>query len=240
MARFLYQAKNNQGRVTQGVIEGSTETEVRNKLQQMNLQVVRVGPSGATAVRRAAPKSSSGKSFFGRKVNSKILGEGLRPGLLKDSALKVKSSIETGRRLADSMAQMPNVFDRLYCNMIQAGEEAGILDSILNRLAIYIEKSEKIKRQIKGAMVYPAVIIAVAILVISGILVFIIPKFSEFFASAGKEPPMLTQMVVALSQAVTKKWYMWFWGQFYLSTTFKVLAVISGKPFCFEPQQLES
>jgi type IV pilus assembly protein PilC len=101
------------------------------------------------------------------------------------------------------------VFDKLYVNMIQAGEEAGILDSILNRLAIYMEKSEKIKGQVKGAMVYPAVILVVAGIVISGILVFIIPKFNEFYSSAGKAPPALTQMVVNLSNSLVQKWYMY-------------------------------
>lgn len=233
MAKFNYQAKNTAGKLTQGEIEATSVTEARNKLQQMNMQVMQLS-SKTAQVRKSA--SNSGLGMFAPRVKSKdlqiftrqfatlinagipvvdalkILGEGLRPGLLKESALKVKSSIETGRRLADSMAMIPNVFDRLYCNMIQAGEEAGILDSILNRLAVYMEKSEKIKGQIKGAMVYPLVIIIVAIVVISGILVFIIPKFQEFFSSAGKEPPMLTQMVVNLSHGLTNHWYFYIGG----------------------------
>ncbi len=230
MARYVYQAKNLTGQVMQGEVEAKSESEVRVKLQQMNMQTLRVIPKSQVGIRKSA---SASPSLFSKKVNSKdmqiftrqfatlinagipvvdalkILGEGLRPGLLKDSALKVKQSIETGRRLADSMAMIPTVFDRLYCNMIQAGEEAGILDGILNRLAIYMEKSQKIKSQVKGAMIYPAVIIAVAILVISGILVFIIPKFQEFFAANGKAPPMLTQMVVKLSQAMIHNWYIY-------------------------------
>lgn len=231
MARYNYQAKNLSGQVMQGEVEAKSETEVRAKLQKMNMQVLRVGMKGQSA---AKPSTSTG--LFAPKVKSKdmqiftrqfatlinagipvvdalkILGEGLRPGLLKDSAMKVKQSIETGRRLAESMALVPNVFDRLYCNMIKAGEEAGILDGILNRLATYMEKSEKIKSQVKGAMVYPTVIIFVAIIVISGILVFIIPKFQEFFNANGKAPPMLTQVVVQLSKSMIKNWYMYIAG----------------------------
>ena len=227
MAKFNYQAKSSGGKITQGEIEATSVTEARNKLQQMNMQVVQVSSRSGGGTRKGAAKVG----FFSPRVKSKdlqiftrqfatlinagipvvdalkILGEGLRPGLLKESSMRVRTSIETGRRLADSMGMIPNVFDRLYCNMIQAGEEAGILDSILNRLAIYMEKSEKIKGQIKGAMVYPLVIIVVAILVITGILVFIIPKFQEFFNSAGKAPPMLTQVVVTISHALINHWY---------------------------------
>lgn len=232
MPRFNYQAKNSVGQLTQGEMDGNSETEVRNRLQQMNLQTLRVSP------KPVAGKKIEGSyaAFFAPKVNSKdlqiftrqlatlvnagvpvvdglkILSDGLRPGILKDSALKVKNSIESGKRLADSMAMHPAVFDRLYCNLIQAGEEAGILDSILLRLAIYMEKSEKIKGQIKGAMAYPIIIICVALIVISGILVFIIPKFQEFFGSMGKEPPALTAMVVTLSNTMIHNWYLFLGG----------------------------
>ncbi|MFZ4405059.1 MAG: type II secretion system F family protein, partial [Pseudobdellovibrionaceae bacterium] len=138
-----------------------------------------------------------------------ILSEGLRPGLLKDASSKVKNLIETGKRLAEAMSAVPNVFDRLYVNMIKAGEEAGVLDVILQRLAAYMEKSEKIKGQVKGAMIYPVLIIAVAFIVITGILVFIIPKFQEFYSSAGTAPPALTQMVVNLSHSLVARWYVY-------------------------------
>src|SRR5690606_41879170 len=100
---------------------------------------------------------------------------------------------------------VPAVFGKFYVNMIHGGEEAGILDSILQRLAAYMEKSEKLKGQVKGALVYPAVIVVVAMIVIAGILVFIIPRFTEFFTSAGKEPPWLTMQVVNLSHSMTEK-----------------------------------
>ena len=114
----------------------------------------------------------------------------------------------------------PTVFDRLYVNMLKAGEEAGILDNILNRLAVYLEKSEKIKKQIKSAMVYPIMIISIAIIVVTGILVFIIPKFQELYKNSGKELPELTKIVIAMSQFAINKWYM-------------LVAAIVGIPFLF-------
>ncbi len=233
MPKYNYQVKNLSGQVMQGEVEAKSETEVRSKLQKMNMQVLRVGVKGqavarATAAAPASLFSPSVKSKdlqiftrqFATLINAgipvvdalRILSEGLRSGLLKDSAVKVRLSIETGRRLAESMAMIPSVFDRLYCNMIKAGEEAGILDGILNRLATYMEKSEKIKSQVKGAMVYPIVIIVVAIIVISGILVFVIPKFQEFFNANGKAPPLLTQAVVTISQSMIKNWYLYIVG----------------------------
>ncbi|MGZ3768057.1 MAG: type II secretion system F family protein [Bdellovibrio sp.] len=239
MAKFRYQAKNAQGQLVQGEIDANSQQEAIVRLRAQQLLPVRLAPAGAG---KSGVGNSSG--LFAARVNGrdlqiftrqfatlinagipvvdslKILSEGLRPGLLKEASAQVKTSIESGKRLADAMAQVPNVFDKLYVNMIQAGEEAGILDGILQRLAGYMEKSQKIKSQIKGALVYPIVIIAVAAIVIAGILVFIIPKFMEFFASSGKEPPALTKMVVALSNSMIHKWYFYLLGVVVLPVMF--------------------
>lgn len=225
MARFSYAAKNRAGQVTRGEIEANSDAEVRVRLRSQGLEAMSVARA---SVAKGAPqvgmfsarvKSKDLQIFtrqFATLINAgipvvdslKILGEGMRPGVLREAAGHVRNQIEGGRRLAESMAQRPAAFDKLYCNMIQAGEEAGILDSILGRLAIYLEKSEKIKNQVKGALVYPAVIIVVSAAVISGILIFIIPRFQEFYASGGKEPPALTMFVVGISNALVKYWYM--------------------------------
>lgn len=224
MARYSYTAKNMKGQTLQGEIEAANDNEARVRLRAQQLVPLRLVVSGRSAKPTNggifAPKvKSKDLQIFTRQfatlINAgipvvdalKILSEGLRPGLLKEASAKVKVQIENGKRLADAMSNTTGVFDRLYVNMIQAGEEAGILDTILGRLAVYMEKSEKTKGQVKGAMIYPAVILIVAALVISGILIFIIPKFNEFYSSAGKAPPALTQMVVALSDALVHKWY---------------------------------
>ncbi len=232
MGKFAYQARKKTGEATQGEIDASNETEVRIKLRAMGLEVSQVISKAQMSARRAPPPTP-GFTLFRPKVKGKdlqvftrqfatlinagipvvdalkILSEGMGPGPLRDASAKVKTAIENGRTLADSMAQHPFVFDRLYCNMVQAGEQAGIMDGILNRLAQYIEKAEKIKSQVKGAMVYPGVIICVAVLVISGILMFIIPKFESFFAASGKAPPALTMMVVNLSHSMVDRWYLY-------------------------------
>jgi len=231
MAKFAYQAKNQAGQVVSGEIDAGSIQEAMIRLRAQQMIPTRIVPNA-----KARAAAGQGSGLFAARVNSKdlqvftrqfatlinagipvvdslkILSEGLRPGLLKEASAQVKASIESGRRLADAMAQVPAVFDRLYVNMIQAGEEAGILDGILNRLAVYMEKSEKLKGQIKGALIYPVVILVVAGLVIAGILVFIIPKFQDFYSSSGKEPPMLTQLVVDLSHSMVAQWYLYVGG----------------------------
>ena len=229
MARYLYQAKMINGKVVQGELDATDEDQARVKLRAQQLIPVKFIVAGENT--RAAGKSNVTKvGFFTPKVDPKdlkvftrqlstlinagipvvdalkLLSDGARVGVLKDAVAKIKTQIENGRRLADAMAMSPNVFDKLYCNMVKAGEEAGILDGILDRLSIYMEKSEKIKGQIKGAMVYPTAIIFVAILVITGILVFIFPKFAELYANAGSEPPALTMAIQNLSSFIINNW----------------------------------
>ncbi len=222
MPRFHYQAKNATGQVVNGEMEAASQQEAIVRLRAQQLVPLKISGMGSAQVGPGLfSQGVKGKDLqiftrqFATLINAgipvvdslKILSEGLRPGLLKESSARVKQSIESGRRLSDSMGQIPQVFDRLYVNMIQAGEETGILDSILQRLATHMEKSEKIRGQVKGALVYPAVIIFVAIAVISGILIFIIPKFTEIFTASGKEPPWLTTQVVNLSHLLVDRWY---------------------------------
>lgn len=229
MARYAYQAKNKAGLITQGEIQANTEAEARTRLRVQQMDVVRI-------VSLAGPgKASKQKpvSMFSPKVNSKdlqifirqfatlvnagisvvdglkILSEGLRPGPLREAASEIKTTIEGGKKLYEAVAQHSHIFDRLFVNMVRAGEEAGILDTILQRLSTYIEKSEKIKSQVKGAMIYPAVILSVAALVIMGILIFVIPKFQEFYGKNGGELPALTQAVVNVSNSLKTNWYIY-------------------------------
>lgn len=222
MPKFKYQARTVGGQNINGEIEAPNQQEVVTRLRAQKLIPLRVMPmSGITNSFFVSKVNSKDLQIFTRQFSTlinagvpvvdslKILSEGLRPGLLKQASAQVKTSIESGANLADAMMKVPNVFDKLYCNMIAAGEAAGILDGILHRLALYMEKSEKIKGQVKGALVYPVVIMLVAIIVISGILVFVIPKFMEFFVSSGQEPPALTSMVVALSKSLISRWYLY-------------------------------
>ena len=230
MAKFLYQAKSLTGGMKSGVVDATNEMEARVKIKSMKMDPVKIisagGGSGAKNLGeiqlfKATTITPKELQVFTRQLSTlvnagipvvdglRILIDGTRAGVLKDALTRVKSDIETGKRLSTALASHPKIFDRLYCNLVEAGEEAGILDQILNRLAVYIEKNQKIKAQVKGALVMPIVIIGFAIAVITGILVFVMPKLREVFEAGGKELPGLTQAVINLSDNIIANWYVY-------------------------------
>jgi type IV pilus assembly protein PilC len=235
MANYIYQARTINGKLTQGKVEANDEADARIKLRSKQLILVKLTISSAQQNKDSefeeyikkllAPKIETKelKIFtrqFATLINAgipiadalKILSEGQASRLLKETLMQVRTSIEMGRKLSESMMVHDRVFDRLYCNLIQAGEQAGILDTILLRLSTYIEKNEKIKSQVKGALVMPVLILFVAFAVITGIIVFIIPKFQSFYSSSGKSLPMLTQMIIDLSNNLRSKWFLYIIG----------------------------
>jgi type IV pilus assembly protein PilC len=131
-----------------------------------------------------------------------ILGKQQDNKTFKKILVQVKEDVESGSTFADALKKHPKAFDELYVNLVAAGEIGGILDTILNRLAAYIEKALKLKKQVKSAMTYPATIIGIATVVISVILVFVIPSFEKMFADFGGELPMPTQVVINLSNFI--------------------------------------
>lgn len=133
-----------------------------------------------------------------------ILSNQLDDAGLRAVSRSVKIKIEEGMRFADALKEYPKVFDELYVNLIVAGEEGGMLDTVLMRLANYIEKSEKLKKKVKSALIYPSSIVVVAIAVVLVLLLFVIPVFENMFSSFGKALPLPTQMVINLSHFVKK------------------------------------
>jgi len=125
----------------------------------------------------------------------------------KETLLKVKGDVEAGSTFADALRKHPVVFNDLFCNLVAAGEAGGILDTILNRLAAYIEKSMNLKKKVKGAMVYPAAVMVVALVVVGALLLFVIPVFQKMFADMGGTLPGFTQLVINISQVLRSFWW---------------------------------
>ncbi len=139
----------------------------------------------------------------------KILEGQQKPGVLKNSLMDVVEDIEGGSTLSEAMGKHPKAFDRLYCNMVKAGEAGGALEAILQRLADFKEKSQTLKRRVKGAMIYPIVVIFVATAIVGFILYFIIPKFKVIFLDFGVDlPPMTTFLIDASDFIIQKFWVM--------------------------------
>tara|TARA_B100001248_G_scaffold260601_1_gene249287 strand:- start:396 stop:1604 length:1209 start_codon:yes stop_codon:yes gene_type:complete len=249
---YVFQAKIPGGKVVKGEVNAASETEARVKIRAQNLVPVRLVVKGQKAASNAAGGFSGSVSSkdlqvmtrqFATLINSgipvvqslEILSDGSKNQLLKKTLRKIRDDISQGRRLGEAMTPHRKVFDKLYVNLVKAGEEGGILDTILNRLAIYIEKAEKIKSKIKGAMFYPIGVLFVSAIVISVIMVFVIPKFEELFKSSGRELPGLTQLVIEMSQFCRDYWYMMIGGVIAAVFAFKQFySTPSGKAFMDE------
>jgi type IV pilus assembly protein PilC len=138
----------------------------------------------------------------------KIMADQTDNATLKNMLRDINNSVQSGATLSDALRKFPMHFDSLYCNLVAAGETAGILDTILKRLAEYIEKAEKLKRKVKGALAYPLIVMGVGVVVMLVIMIFVIPTFEEMFASFGKELPGLTQLVIDISRVIINQWYL--------------------------------
>lgn len=139
-----------------------------------------------------------------------ILGTNHENKAVREVLLGVKESVESGGTLADGMAKFPNAFDDLYVNMVRAGEGGGILDIILERLSVQLEKTMKLKREVKTAMIYPSVVVSAAVIVTCILLIFVIPTFADLFNDFGSGLPLPTQIVLNISDFFVQNWYIIF------------------------------
>jgi type IV pilus assembly protein PilC len=140
----------------------------------------------------------------------RVLEEELEPCILKNDLVDVAEDVENGSTFSEALGRHPRTFDRLYVNMVKAGEVGGVMDTILARLADFMEKAQKLKRRVVGAMVYPATVITVAVLIVAGILVFVIPRFVPVFdqlVGPGKLP-LMTRALVSVSRGLASYWYL--------------------------------
>ena len=215
MPVYKWVAETKKGKVLKGELEAADERIAQLQLKRRNLTIKKI---------KAKPKDLfENVAFFQPKITAKdvviftrqfstmidaglplvqgltILAEQTENKTFQNVLKRVTKDVEGGSSLAEALKKHPKVFDALYVNLVAAGEIGGILDTILQRLAAYIEKAEKLKTRIKGAMTYPIIVVAVAVLVIGVILIFVIPVFQEMFSSFGKALPVPTQIVVNMS-----------------------------------------
>jgi type IV pilus assembly protein PilC len=228
LALFDFQAKAEDGRVVKGELDASNESEARIRLRAQRLTPLKIDARKAGDVGGLKAKlafwhdsvSLKDLQIFTRQFavlvsagvpivqSLEAMARGARsPGMTSCLQLVVHD-VERGRRLADAMSARPKVFDRLYTNLVRAGEEGGVLESVLNRLAEYIETSVKIRNKVKSAMFYPVAVLTVAVVVIFFIMIFVVPKMTAMFSQAGQQLPMLTRVVVSASDFAIHFWYM--------------------------------
>jgi len=220
MPKFAYEGRTASGEVRKGQISAADQAQARQQLRRMNINPTTVRAAeglGSIEINIPTPE------FLKPKVTNKDLvlftrqfATMIDSGLplvqcldiqarqadnptFRDALAHVKESVENGSTFSDALKRYPKIFDTLYRNMIAAGEVGGILDTILNRLSVYLEKADKLRRQVRGALMYPTITIVVAGVVVTVLLLYVVPTFETMFADFGGTLPAPTQFVIDLS-----------------------------------------
>ncbi len=220
MPTFAWTGRSRDGKSSKGTMEAANEAAVTAQLRRQGIQANRVkaagkGLSAELNIGFLKPKITTKDIVVFTRQFATMIDAGLPlvqcldilssqqdNKTFKEVLIKVKEDVESGSTFADALKKHPKAFNELYVNLVAAGEVGGILDTILNRLAAYIEKALKLKKQVKSAMTYPTTIVGIALVVIAVILVFVIPAFEKMFSDFGGALPAPTQIVINLSNFV--------------------------------------
>jgi len=245
MPMYQFEAMDRTGQEIKDVIEAPTEEDAQNTIRQMGYFVTKLSlkkgaaKTNAPGAKKKRPFAMGGAKTkhictFTRQLSIlqdaglpilrslRILENNIKGGSkLKNALMDVCDEIETGSTLSESMAKCPKVFSRLYVNMIKAGEAGGALETILQRLAEFLERAESLKRKVKGAMIYPVAVVLVAIGILAGIMFFIVPTFKKMFDEFELKLPAPTVLLMAMSDYVV--------GYFWLMFLLPVVIWLVGK-----------
>ncbi len=250
MTVFVWEGKDKKGKVVKGEIEANSLQLAFNRLKAKGIspdsKTIREKGKGLEmelTIPGFAPKfNTKDVVIFTRQLATMIdaglplvqalgiLAKGAEKKVNANTLLAVKEVVETGGTFAEGLASQPKTFDELYINMVKAGEGGGILDIILERLAAQLEKTMKLTREVKTAMIYPGVVVSAAVIVTSILLIFVIPTFEEIFADFGSELPLPTVICLKLSRFFVANWYFIFGSiGIFIYSFFKFLGTPRGK-----------
>jgi type IV pilus assembly protein PilC len=220
-AVFTYKAVDGAGVPSKGQVKGTSKDAVTEELKAQGLKVMelaekksvlqadlsfgRIKPAELTVMtRQLATMITSGMTLLRAFY---VLEDQLENKKLKETVGAVREDIESGLAFSDALAKHPKVFSPLYVAMVRAGETGGVLEASLDRISDQLEKDDELRRQVKGAMAYPIVVLSFALCVLIGLIAFIVPVFVKVFADFGGELPMITKVTVQMSKMVTGQWY---------------------------------
>jgi type IV pilus assembly protein PilC len=217
---FVWEATDRNGARMKGELPSKSENAARADLRRQGLKVVKIKkkptPLFTARKKKIIPKDIA---IFSRQLATMltagvplvqafdIVGRGHENPSMQDLILAIKADIEGGNPLAESLGKHPLYFDELFCNLVHAGEQAGVLETLLHKIADYKEKTESLKAKIKKALTYPTAVIIVAVIVTAILLVFVVPTFEDLFKGFGADLPAFTQMVVNMSRFLRDQWY---------------------------------
>ncbi len=218
MPTYKYVARDQEGKNVSGKIAADNETLIVAELRKRNLIIVTIDEERSSSAQTATPKFKGGKKMksediviftrqFATMVDAGIpilqcleaLGEQASNPSFKSTISVIREDIQLGSSLSSAFAKHPQVFDQLYINMLRVGETGGILSTILDRVALYLEKSEKLKQKVQAAMIYPAVVVGMALAITTLLLVKVVPTFAQIYDSLGQKLPAMTQVLIDTS-----------------------------------------
>ncbi|MCD0461807.1 type II secretion system F family protein [Roseiconus lacunae] len=230
MPTFQFEAMDAAGQEIRDEIDAASEEEAQTTIRQMGYFVTKISVKKQAAAKTGGKKGKRGFALGGAKTKHicaftrqlsilqdaglpilrslKILENNQKPGKLKFALMDVCEEIESGATLSEAMSKSPKIFSRLYVNMIKAGEAGGALETILQRLAEFLERAESLKRKVKGALIYPIVVAMVAILIVTGIMIFIVPTFEQMFEEFELKLPAPTLLLIAMSNYLSSYWWL--------------------------------
>ncbi|MGI9281411.1 MAG: type II secretion system F family protein [Endozoicomonas sp.] len=234
-ATFVWEGKDKSGRKAKGEIQGTSIALVKAELRKQGINSAKVKKKGMTLGTKGGKIKPMDIALFTRQLATmmkagvpllqafEITSDGLEKPAMKDLLGKIKNDVAGGTTLADSLRNHPLYFDDLYCNLVASGEQSGSLESLLDRIATYKEKTEALKAKIKKAMKYPIAVVGVAMVVTGILLVYVVPQFEEVFQGFGAELPAFTQLVIGISEVVQNSWHMAIAGLVVFGFLFKKL-----------------
>ena len=218
---FEWEGKDRHGKQIRGEIRAVGENQVQATLRRQGVLPTKIKKRRMRSGKKIRPKDIA---IFTRQLATMmkagvpllqafdIVGRGNANTSVTKLLNDIRSDVETGTSLSGAFRKYPMYFDNLYCNLVEAGEAAGILEALLDRLATYMEKTEGIKSKIKSALMYPASVVIVAFIVVTIIMIFVIPAFKEVFSSFGADLPAPTLLVMGISEFFVKYWWLIFGG----------------------------
>lgn len=218
---FEWEGKDRNGKQVRGETRASGENQVQSMLRRQGVTPVKIKRRRMSAGSSIKPKDMA---IFTRQLATMmkagvpllqafdIVGRGNPNPRVTKLLNDIRTDVETGTSLSVAFRKYPLYFDNLYCNLVEAGEAAGILDQLLDRLAVYMEKTEAIKSKIKSALMYPISVLVVAFVVVAVIMIFVIPAFKQVFSSFGADLPAPTLVVIAISEFFVSYWWLIFGG----------------------------
>ncbi len=217
LPEFIWQAEDSDHTLLNGVISARTELIARVELKQLGYQFIKI-KTKPRVIFIAPPQSITATeiTLFARQLATlisagiplvqsvDIIAKGNENLSMQTLLIKIKATVEKGDSLTEALAQHPKHFDTLFCNLVAAGEQSGLLEALLDNIATYREKTERLKKKIKKALTYPLAVLIVAMIVMAILLLFVVPVFEDMFKSFGAELPFFTQVVITLSEGLAK------------------------------------